>query len=233
MPFTLRHSPFFYKVEGKERVSLELRSAPEIRIWGSTELGQRCCVHVHGFLPYVYLEYKGELDPEEGRLLVIVIVRQMKRETVQRYIFALGKALNLAMFYSFRGRSPNKKYDSSKDQFIGFITLCKGIPFYGFHVGYRYFLKIHALQPKYMRRLTEVLKSGAVLPKFKPRHGFEDSSAGLSAGCQVFEAHIPFLLQFMLDFNLYGCNWIELAKCTFRSPVPGAPRGANFLSWLI
>jgi hypothetical protein len=66
VPFTLRHSPFFYRVEGQERVSCPIKSVPEIRIWGSTELGQRCCVHVHGFLPYTYIEYKGELDPEEG-----------------------------------------------------------------------------------------------------------------------------------------------------------------------
>jgi DNA polymerase zeta len=139
---------------------------------------------------------------------------------VQRYTFALGKALNLAMFYSFRGRNAQAKFESSRDQFIGYITLCKGVPFYGFHVGYRYFLKIHALQPRYMRRLTEVLKSGTVLPKFKPRKDFENSSVGLAPGCQVFEAHVPILLQFMLDFNLYGCNWIELAKCTFRTPLP-------------
>lgn len=37
-----------------------------VRIFGSTETGQKVCVHIHGAFPYLYIEYPGSLDPDEG-----------------------------------------------------------------------------------------------------------------------------------------------------------------------
>lgn len=39
---------------------------PVVRIFGSTETGQKVCAHVHGAFPYLYVEYPGTLEPEEG-----------------------------------------------------------------------------------------------------------------------------------------------------------------------
>ena len=43
---------------------MEFQKVPEMRIFGATDSGQRCRLHVHGVLPYVYVDYPGELDPE-------------------------------------------------------------------------------------------------------------------------------------------------------------------------
>lgn len=39
---------------------------PVVRIFGSTETGQKVCAHVHGAFPYLYIDYEGSLDPEDG-----------------------------------------------------------------------------------------------------------------------------------------------------------------------
>ena len=89
-------------------------------------------------------------------------------------------------------------------KFVGRITLVKAIPFYGFHVGYRFFLKIYMLNPAVMTRLADLLQQGLIMNrKFQP-----------------YEAHLQYLLQFMADYNLYGCSYIEAGNARFRSPVP-------------
>lgn len=55
-----------------------------------------------------------------------------------------------------------------------------------------------------MTRLSQILLSGAILQKvFQP-----------------YEAHIQYLLQFMIDFNLYGCGFVDCKNVRFRHGVP-------------
>ncbi|KAG5984745.1 hypothetical protein E4U55_003389 [Claviceps digitariae] len=144
---------------------------PVIRIFGSTETGQKVCAHVHGAFPYLYVEYEGELAPDEDHALAV----------------------------SYRR---DQYGDNAK--FVARITLVKGIPFYGFHVGFRFFLKIYMFNPIVMTRLADLLQQGVIMKrKFQP-----------------YEAHLTYLLQFMVDYNLYGCDYIDSSRTAFRAPVP-------------
>lgn len=54
--------------------AFDLRKEPKIpvvRIFGSTETGQKVCAHVHGAFPYLYIEYDGSLQPDDGRGTVL------------------------------------------------------------------------------------------------------------------------------------------------------------------
>lgn len=60
------------------------------------------------------------------------------------------------------------------------------------------------LNPIVMTRLADLLHQGVIMKrKFQP-----------------YEAHLQYLLQFMCDYNLYGCDYLESSKVKFRSPVP-------------
>ncbi|KAF2757341.1 DNA polymeras-like protein zeta catalytic subunit [Pseudovirgaria hyperparasitica] len=154
-----------------------------IRAFGATETGQKVCAHIHGALPYVYLKYEGSLDDD----------------AVDSYMHDLRISIDHALATSYRRNA----YDG-KAKFVGHITLVKGVPFYGYTVGYEYFLKVYMLNPTNMTRLADLLSQGAVMNKV----------------IQPFEMHLQFLLQWMCDFNLYGCAYIDSAKVMFRSPVP-------------
>lgn len=87
----------------------------------------------------------------------------------------------------------------------------KGIPFFGYHVGYRFFLKIYMLNPLHMTRLTDLLHQGAVMNQF----------------LQPFESHLQYLAQWMCDFNLFGCSYIDCQVLKFRSPLPEYSKSKN------
>jgi DNA polymerase zeta len=62
------------------------------------------------------------------------------------------------------------------------------------------------LNPLHMTRFTDLLHQGSIMGQVY----------------QPFEAHLQFLLQWMCDFNLYGCSYIDCKVLKFRGPVPDA-----------
>jgi len=94
-------------------------------------------------------------------------------------------------------------YDG-KTAFVGHITLVKGVPFYGFNVGYKFFLKTYMLNPLHMTRLADLLRQGTIMGK----------------ALQPYESHMQYLLQWMCDYNLFGCAYIDSKIVKFRGPVP-------------
>ncbi|KAK0390713.1 hypothetical protein NLU13_0216 [Sarocladium strictum] len=163
---------------------------PVVRVFGSTETGQKVCAHIHGAFPYLYVEYDGGLAQDE----------------VGAFIYRLHLSIDHALAVSYR----RDQYGENA-RFVARITLVKGVPFYGFHVGYRYFLKIYMFNPIVMTRLADLLQQGAVMKrKFQP-----------------YEAHLQYLLQFMTDYNLYGCDYLDTYRVKFRAPVPDHDEGSN------
>ncbi|KAF2132340.1 hypothetical protein P153DRAFT_335156 [Dothidotthia symphoricarpi CBS 119687] len=156
---------------------------PVIRVFGATETGQKVCAHIHGALPYLYLEYNGSLE----------------KDAVNRYVLALRASIDHALAATYRQNA----YDA-KSVYAGHISLVKGVPFFGYNVGYKVFLKVYMLNPKHMTRLADLLYQGAILNR----------------PLQPYESHMQYLLQWMCDYNLYGCSYVDCAKVQFRGPVP-------------
>ncbi|XP_059369223.1 DNA polymerase zeta catalytic subunit isoform X3 [Carassius carassius] len=153
----------------------DVKKVPVVRIFGATPAGQKTCLHLHGVFPYIYVPYDG-FENDADRYL-----RQLA--------YSIDRALNVSM------GNP-----SSNVQHIFKVVLVSGMPFYGYHMKEKTFMKIYLYNPQMVKRVSELLQGGAVMNKsFQPH-----------------EAHIPFLLQLFIDYNLYGMNMISLAAVKFR-----------------
>lgn len=67
-------------------------------------------------------------------------------------------------------------------------------PFYGYHQGEHKFLKIFLYNPAFIKRAANLLQNGAILGRIFQPH----------------ESHVPFMLQFMIDYNLYGMSFLHV-----------------------
>lgn len=123
---------------------------------------------------------------------------------------SLHQSIDDALASSFR-----HERRSRSTAFVAHITLVKGIPFYGYHVGYRLFFKIYLLNPSYTLRLAELLRRGAVLGR----------------QLQPYESHLQYRSQWMIDYNLYGCAYINCKKVLFRAPLPAEDKTKTNPRW--
>ena len=176
-----------------------LPKVPVIRVFGATETGQKVCAHIHGAFPYLYIEYNGSLAPEDGKVLRMRLSCISDIFPVDAHVHQVHLSIDHALAVSYR----RNMYDG-KTAFVAHITLVKGVPFYGYHIGYRFFLKIYMLNPLYMMRLADLLRQGTILKKV----------------IQPYESQMQYLAQWMCDYNLYGCAYIDCSEVRFRSPVP-------------
>jgi DNA polymerase zeta len=162
-----------------------LPQVPVVRVFGATETGQKVCAHIHGAFPYLYVPYTESIE----------------KSHVDSYISTFRHSIDHALAISYR-RNP---YENPRNAaFVAHISLVKGVPFFGYNVGHKYYLKVYLLNPMNMTRFSDLLQQGAILKQvFQP-----------------YEAHLQYLLQWMCDFNLYGCAYIETQKPHFRAPLP-------------
>ncbi|NWH77848.1 REV3L polymerase, partial [Piaya cayana] len=139
---------------------------------------------------------------------------------LRQVAFSIDRALNVAL------GNP-----SSTVQHVFKVSLVSGTPFYGYHEKERQFMKIYLYNPAMVKRVCELLQGGAIMNKSYQPH----------------EAHIPYLLQLFIDYNLYGMNLINLAAVKFRKArrksdtsgvskhhrthLPENSNGASFIEW--
>lgn len=160
---------------------------PVIRVFGSIPTGHNILTHIHGVFPYLYIPYDNQDCFKFQKLLEAVMSESLKRKKKEQ---------------SDSNEKPSDE-DCKLFKYIAHVSICKGVPFYGYHVGYQAFYKIYLLNPSYSNRLSDLLRDGKV--------------NGRKYEC--FESHIPYGLQFLTDFNLFGCGWLRLNSLFIRTPI--------------
>ncbi|WVQ70034.1 uncharacterized protein L199_008258 [Kwoniella botswanensis] len=180
---------------------------PVLRIFGTTPSLQKICANIHLCYPYFYVPFPmestsssssasgGGSDPLRPERVIKIC---------QRFAVSLNHAICIA---SRQNPQTSSKYGGGVDPkhlHVVSVMLVKGIPFYGYHIGYSYFLKVSLANPGKLYTALEQLRKPIVLGRTWQPH----------------EAHMNHVLQFMCDFDLYGCGWLEVGGGKFREPLP-------------
>jgi DNA polymerase zeta len=185
--------------------------SPVIRIFGSSDQGQKVCLHIHQVYPYFYIPF-----PFSGE--------KPQYSALDSYLTGLtiewNKRLGLLLVKNdidSNDQSPqnNTMQDRKVNHEIHIrqVLLVKGIPYYGFHPGYQLYLKVYVINPFAYNRIVDTFHSGSLL----------------GHRVQTFHSHLSFPLQFMMDFNLYGMDTIELSQVRFRGASIELPVKRNIM----
>lgn len=169
---------------------------PIIRVFGPLISGHQVLCHIHGVFPYFFVPYNG--NSTDASTVIIQKCAQLHR--------ALEKKLSEDKDDRQYPYTNKKNHDKNKWfnlKHVANVSIVKAVPFYGFQVGWQLFFKISFLNPSDVTRAAQLMRIGNIFKK----------------NTDVFEAHIPYLLQFSADYNLSGCSWLSLEKCFFRKPV--------------
>ncbi|XP_076819341.1 DNA polymerase zeta catalytic subunit-like isoform X2 [Clavelina lepadiformis] len=118
------------------------------------------------------------------------------QQEIEQYLLMMATSIDHAL----NAASGN---ENSGHEHVYKITLLRGKPFYGYHETDEIFLKVYLYQPGDVKRVCELLQAGAIMHRsFQPH-----------------EAHIPYILQMFIDYNLYGMNFLHARSCWFRPPL--------------
>uniref|UniRef100_A0A182NQU4 Uncharacterized protein n=1 Tax=Anopheles dirus TaxID=7168 RepID=A0A182NQU4_9DIPT len=126
------------------------------------------------------------------------------RLAVDQKIYQLANALDKAINVSLAKSMSQTKH-------IFKIVLVKGVPIYGYHRNAHHYLKIYMYNPMLVRKATQLLMNGTILSK----------------NYQVHETHVPYILQFFIDYNLYGMSFLDLDSKGLRQRKSIAETGNN------
>jgi len=172
--------------------SAPIKRVPILRVFGSTPAGQKACLHIHGIFPYLYIPMPAGDNP--GFLY--------------RLASSLDKAINMTMSGNAAAAAEKEtKLESNPNYHHVFkIIEVSGMPYYGYHSREHRFAKVYLYNPMYLKRASDLLNSGAVMGQvFQPHY-----------------SHVPYTLQFMMDYNLQGMSLIHLKMAKFRHDQPAA-----------
>ncbi|XP_055679121.1 DNA polymerase zeta catalytic subunit [Lutzomyia longipalpis] len=89
---------------------------------------------------------------------------------------------------------------TSTTQHIFKAVPVRGRPFYGYHARDHLFLKVYFYNPAMTKRAANLLQNGAICGRVFQAH----------------ESHVPYILQFFIDYNLYGMSFLHASTKSVR-----------------
>ena len=172
----------------------QYQKVPVIRIFGSLPTGHQVLCHIHGVFPYIFIRYDGNQHDQSS-------VMNQKCTQIHSILEERASVIKRKKYNITKNREKTKL--ANKLEYIANVSVVKGVPFYGYHIGWSLYYKISFLDPYIMNTFSDTIKEGKLFNK----------------KVETFESHIPYIPQFFADYNLFGCSWIQLNKCYFRNPV--------------
>jgi len=162
---------------------LPYEKMPVFRIYGIDEDGCDVMAHVHGYLPYFYVDC-GLLN----------ILKEPNGKVVDVLIDRLKERLNELL-----SKNKNTKGKSGEDPYVHSIEVVHKFLCNGYQTEKKPFFKITLLSPSYIVTLRDLFeKNYFAIDKY--------------GGCKhTLESNIPYIIRYMTQLKMIGNGWVRVA----------------------
>ncbi len=158
------------KEEWKNRSQVK---QPEIRMWGTTESGQKLCLHLWGVIPYFHFRPVNNSTSStnncERRSSLLMAFLNNDETNLKRVLPELESSIKAVM----KSRR-TQRITAHLNLTVEFLT-----DFYGFNSDEEIFVRVNILNPAHIKPLVEELAIGNIF----------------GVCFQPFGAHVPYLMQ--------------------------------------
>lgn len=125
-----------------------------------------------------------------------LLIRCFKEEhNIHQFMYDLSNSIDRVLNITLGCKDP-----THANQHVYKIEIFNAKSMYGYYESDSIFLKISLYRPDLIKRLADLLIDGAIM----------------NESFQPFNAHVPYNLQFLIDYNLFGMNFIHLNKYKHR-----------------
>ncbi|ETO12875.1 DNA polymerase zeta catalytic subunit [Reticulomyxa filosa] len=197
----------------------ELRAVPVIRIYGNiVSNGVKTCLHIHRYFPYLLVKIPathvvsfGLQDLANAKKYAYEFALQLhnilSQEQNKKKVTNLNNNNNNNNNNDNNNnnnnlvQSPNTMYGSR--DYVYKVSIVSALDFYGHYNTLEPFIKITCIHPSHVKWIAHVCSK-----KYIKNCVF-----------QCYESHIPYLLHFLIDHNLFGMNSVHLQHWWVRQPL--------------
>ena len=155
----------------KDYRNREVTIAPVIRLYGTSSDGQKCCVHVHGYMPYFFARvehmpaefFNQESIQKFGETLERAFVECYSQENKSTF----KKQISVYSSKFFEKKTPSGRFGSKEllesNRIIQKLEIVNRKDFYTFHCKDERFLKITAYSPDIIKPLCKILMNKVLM----------------------------------------------------------------------
>lgn len=190
---------FLVDIEDEGQGSLSASEVYELRLYGVTAAGCSVCVKLRGLRPYFYVPCPPEAIGREND--IHQVLESALQSSLPPQLRSAPGGSPAVLRVELVRRTPVLVYQQEGD-----------------------FLRVTVAGPRFTTPCVKALENGIRLPL--PQDAAEGTAPVELQGAGSFEANVPSVLRFLVDHDLGGGRWLELAPASF-SASPRKTTGAQ------
>eukprot|EP00347_Sterkiella_histriomuscorum_P014702 403359875 len=196
--FNIEQQEKLHQIKSPVFPDRKIKKVPVLRLFGITKRGQKACLNIFDYYPFLYCEFPVQ----------IFNIERSTSEELQVFLsdfaFNLEFALYLSIYQKSGLKSPRillREFEDKNEQLVHNCELAYKYPIYGYYTEKKPFIKIELYHSIHVKKCANMLYSGILY----------------GIAMQPYEAHLSYHMHFYGDYGISGLDFIKVMDVMIRN----------------